>query len=248
MVFVNQEFCRATGYSKEEATGRNCELLQGKRSERDAISLMGSAIAKGQGWISFLRNYKRDGTQYQNLVGLKPIYDCNGLYRFMIGFLYEVNDSSPFKLNLLSLDRLLMLLPSQLDLKSCAAATLNASLAVKTSGEPNSNVLTKSALVAQAMQEEKFEIQFYQKQGRPKPAGPVVQATSLANLDLTATIFSFTKITWLNTPMDAMKLIAGDPIGREMFSLFCSITSTVYHTHFEFCCYCEDIAKLQVSA
>ena len=43
MVYVNNEFCRTTGYAKEEATGRNCRFLQGPLTEPEAIAAEAAA-------------------------------------------------------------------------------------------------------------------------------------------------------------------------------------------------------------
>ena len=40
MVFVNQEFCRITGYSKDEAQGRNCRFLQGPDTEPASVAVI----------------------------------------------------------------------------------------------------------------------------------------------------------------------------------------------------------------
>jgi hypothetical protein len=47
MVFVNSEFCRTTGYAKEEATGRNCRFLQGPETEPEAIQVIRNTLSKG---------------------------------------------------------------------------------------------------------------------------------------------------------------------------------------------------------
>ena len=40
MIFVNSEFCRTTGYAREEACGRNCRFLQGPETEPEAIQVI----------------------------------------------------------------------------------------------------------------------------------------------------------------------------------------------------------------
>ena len=37
MFFVNQEFCKVTGYAKEDVQGRNCRFLQGPQTEPQSV-------------------------------------------------------------------------------------------------------------------------------------------------------------------------------------------------------------------
>jgi len=90
MVFVNQEFCRTTGYAKEEATGRNCRFLQGPDTEPEAIQVIRNTLSKGQDCHVKLTNYRKNGEKFQNLLSMKPVFDADGIYRYVIGVQFEV--------------------------------------------------------------------------------------------------------------------------------------------------------------
>ena len=49
LVYVNDEFCATTGYTREECLGRNCRFLQGPRSDADSISTIRDAMRIGSG-------------------------------------------------------------------------------------------------------------------------------------------------------------------------------------------------------
>ena len=61
MIYVNQEFCRVTGYSKSEAQGKNCRFLQGPQTQLHAVSLILNSIRKGTDSVTRITNYKRSG-------------------------------------------------------------------------------------------------------------------------------------------------------------------------------------------
>ena len=82
MVFVNQEFCRTTGYAREEAVGRNCRFLQGPQTEPEAIQVIRNTLSKGQDCHVKLTNYRKNGEMFQNLLSMKPVFDADGIYRF----------------------------------------------------------------------------------------------------------------------------------------------------------------------
>ena len=140
MVFVNSEFCRTTGYAREEATGRNCRFLQGPKTEPEAIQVIRNTLSKGQDCHVKLTNYKKSGELFQNLLSMKPVFDADNIYRYVIGVQFEIKDDSNLKQRLVQLDKLLRLLPSKLALKSKAATRAKGALAIKVTGEANTMI------------------------------------------------------------------------------------------------------------
>ena len=186
---------------------------------------------------------------FTNLLSLRPLFDIDNIYRYIIAMQFQPISFDIYEKCLFN--RVLNCLPHKLLLRSKSMQKARGTLAISVSGTSNFSVLNKEEIYEKAMlQKQSVDWMSNAQRQTLKAALASVpeENDDVHELDYSCVIFSFTKIIWLNTPMDAMKAIVGDPIGREMFSLFCSITSTVYHTHFEFCCYCEDIAKLQVSA
>lgn len=140
MVFVNQEFVRTTGYARDEAVGRNCRFLQGPETEPEAIQVIRNTLSKGQDCHVKLTNYKKSGELFQNLLSMKPVFDADNIYRYVIGVQFEIKEDSNLKARLVQLDKLLRLLPSKLNLRSKAAARAKGNLAVKVSGEANTMI------------------------------------------------------------------------------------------------------------
>ena len=59
LIYVNQEFCRVTGYSKSEAQGKNCRFLQGPETQLASMCVIIDAIRRGEDCSVRLNNYKR---------------------------------------------------------------------------------------------------------------------------------------------------------------------------------------------
>ena len=89
IVWVNDHFCRFTGYSREEVIGRNCRFLQGPdRHQPQRISLR-EHIRAGEPASAILRNYKKDGTLFYNELYVSPVYEQGDLVYF-VGVQHDV--------------------------------------------------------------------------------------------------------------------------------------------------------------
>jgi PAS domain S-box-containing protein len=118
MVFVNTAFCKVTGYTKEESVGRNCRFLQGPDTEPEAIAIIRATLSKGQDCHVKLTNYRKNGEKFQNLLSMKPVFDAQGVYRYVIGVQFEVMADKSLKKRLSQLDKLLHLMPSKLQVRA----------------------------------------------------------------------------------------------------------------------------------
>ena len=80
-VYVNNHFVDLTGYSREEALGRNCRFLQGPETEPEMVASMKDCMAKGADCFVRMTNYRKDGSTFANLLVLRPIRDSCGVLR-----------------------------------------------------------------------------------------------------------------------------------------------------------------------
>jgi PAS domain S-box-containing protein len=85
MIFVSDEFERQTGYSQEEAIGRNCRMLQGPGTDRDAVRAIRYALLAETSFIIDLLNYRKDGTPFLNRLRIRPLFDETGELRYFVG-------------------------------------------------------------------------------------------------------------------------------------------------------------------
>ena len=85
MVAVNPAFSAMTGYSPEDALGRNCRFLQGPGTDPEAAPRIRACLAAGQGCIEWVVNHRRGGEAFWNLLFISPVRDEKGALRYFFG-------------------------------------------------------------------------------------------------------------------------------------------------------------------
>lgn len=92
LMYVNGAFETITGYSSEEALGRNCKFLQGGDSDQAELGKLRAAIREQRAASVLLRNYRKDGSMFLNELYISPVSDTTdgaGAGHF-VGVLYDV--------------------------------------------------------------------------------------------------------------------------------------------------------------
>jgi PAS domain S-box-containing protein len=92
IVYANPTFKRITGYSIEEAIGKNCRFLQGEDRDQPALKELRAAIRKGRECQVLLRNYKKDGTLFWNELSISPVRDEEGHLVSFVGVQNDVTE------------------------------------------------------------------------------------------------------------------------------------------------------------
>src|ERR687885_745998 len=92
IVYANPTFERITGYSIEEAIGKNCRFLQGEDRDQPALEELRAAIREGRECQVILRNYKKDGTLFWNGLSISPVHDEEGSLANFVGVLDNVTE------------------------------------------------------------------------------------------------------------------------------------------------------------
>lgn len=85
MIFVSDEFEDQTGYSPEEAIGRNCRFLQGPDTNPHAIEAIRQGLKAETRFTIDILNYRKDGSSFLNRLRIRPIYDGDGNLMFFAG-------------------------------------------------------------------------------------------------------------------------------------------------------------------
>ncbi|MDE2371539.1 MAG: PAS domain-containing protein [Burkholderiales bacterium] len=76
--YVNDAFVAATGYSREEAIGRNPSLLKSGLTPRETYAAFWSALRRGVSWRGEMINRRRNGEIYTEYVTCSPVRDDEG--------------------------------------------------------------------------------------------------------------------------------------------------------------------------
>ena len=118
MIYVNQTFCRLTGYEKYEAQGRNCRFLQGPGTEPESVLVIQDTLRRGADCHVRISNYRKTGELFVQLLTMRPIHDSNDVYRYCVGVQCELNPNVPIKDQAQALDNFLQLIPVKIDVSS----------------------------------------------------------------------------------------------------------------------------------
>lgn len=92
VVYVNPAFEKTTGYTAEEAIGRNCRFLQNQDRDQPAIEELGAAVREGRHCTVVLRNYRKDGTLFYNELSIYPVRDEDGRVANFVGVQNDVTE------------------------------------------------------------------------------------------------------------------------------------------------------------
>jgi PAS domain S-box-containing protein len=90
LVWVNPAFTRITGYTFDEAAGRNCRFLQGPATDGETVRAMRQALETQQSITVTVLNYRKDGTAFWNEVSMSPVFDGDGTLTNFVGVQADV--------------------------------------------------------------------------------------------------------------------------------------------------------------
>ena len=92
LIFVNDSFCRLTGYARDELIGRNCRFLQGPDTDPAAVAAIRTAVAAGRPIEIDICNYRKDGTVFWNRLGIAPVFNADREVTFFFASQVDVTD------------------------------------------------------------------------------------------------------------------------------------------------------------
>jgi diguanylate cyclase (GGDEF)-like protein/PAS domain S-box-containing protein len=92
IVYANPAFERITGYSAEEAIGRNCRFLQGADRDQPPLEEVRTAIREEREGRVVVRNYRKDGTLFWQELRISPVRDEQGRLTHFVGVHDDVTE------------------------------------------------------------------------------------------------------------------------------------------------------------
>ena len=90
LIYVNRGFEKLTGYTSDEVIGNSYRILQGTDTGQPELETIREAVAKGEGCLVTLRNYRKDGSMFWNELSISPVHDADGKLTHFIGIQKDV--------------------------------------------------------------------------------------------------------------------------------------------------------------
>lgn len=90
ILYANQAFLDLTGYPFDEVVGRNCRFLQGANTAPESVAELREAIRDGRTAVIELVNYRKDGSEFWNLLHVHPISGADGQPQYLLGYQRDV--------------------------------------------------------------------------------------------------------------------------------------------------------------
>ena len=92
LTFCNKAASKLTGYEREEMVGRNCKFMQGRRTQGAAVRAFSKAVREAQPAVVVVTNFRKDGSEFSNLVALQPVFGPGG-YLYNVAIQVEYDES-----------------------------------------------------------------------------------------------------------------------------------------------------------
>lgn len=83
--YVNDTFCKLTGFSKEEVIGKNPRILKSGYTSQETYKQLWESITAGKQWTGEFLNKRKDGTLYWESARISPVKDEQGKITNFIG-------------------------------------------------------------------------------------------------------------------------------------------------------------------
>ncbi|PIW27375.1 MAG: hypothetical protein COW30_10390 [Rhodospirillales bacterium CG15_BIG_FIL_POST_REV_8_21_14_020_66_15] len=103
IAYVNEAFCRLSGYSETEAVGRAPDFLDGPDTDAETRAKIDGAVKNGRHTRTRLLQYAKDGTSHWVDVNIMPLFGPNGEITHFAAIQRDVTEDVKREEELLSL-------------------------------------------------------------------------------------------------------------------------------------------------
>lgn len=91
IVYVNEGFCKMTGYTKEEVIGKTPRILQGPKTDQKVLDKLKTRLKNGQCFFGQTINYRKDGSEFVNQWDIHPITDEEGNPTHWVSYQHDIS-------------------------------------------------------------------------------------------------------------------------------------------------------------
>lgn len=92
ILYVNDEFCRRTGYEREELIGKNPSLLQSGKTPVEVYKILWETIHAGEVWQGDLTNRRKNGELFVEAISIAPVRNRQGAIGYFMGIWQDVTE------------------------------------------------------------------------------------------------------------------------------------------------------------
>ena len=90
--YVNETFVRNTGYSREEATGKNPRILHSGKTPKATYDSLWEAMKQGLPWKGEFINKRKDGSEYAEFAIITPLRQPDGRVTHYVAVKEDISD------------------------------------------------------------------------------------------------------------------------------------------------------------
>lgn len=90
--YVNRKFTEVTGYTLEEATGKNPRILKSGNKSPEEYQLLWQTICSGKEWHGEFQNVKKNGETYWESASISPVRNPEGRVTHFIAVKEEITE------------------------------------------------------------------------------------------------------------------------------------------------------------
>ena len=107
--YVNPAFSRTTGYTREEAIGRNPRVLKSGQHDAKFYQEMWATLTAGKLWHGEFTNRRKDGALYMEEATIAPVRDASGEITNYIAIKFDITERKRAEIALRESERMLRL-------------------------------------------------------------------------------------------------------------------------------------------
>lgn len=90
--YINPTFTRITGYTLEEAVGRNPRILKSGETSPEEYKKLWDTISSGKDWRGEFHNKKKNGELYWELASISPVKNTEGVITNFVAVKEDITD------------------------------------------------------------------------------------------------------------------------------------------------------------